>query len=451
MHLTEKEREAHILCLGGSNTGKTSWLITQCLQDIRAGRGISVIDPHGDLIDDLLTACFAQGIPSERIVLLDAGDPDRSFRFNPLETLPGRDPYPYVLQICEVFKKLWKSSWGARMEDIMRNCMLALHSHDLTLAEAARFLTDETFRTPLVDQLADQNVKDYWTFRFNPLPQREKRTWCESSLNKLNSFIGDPILRDILGHPQSSINFRELIDSGKIILINLAKGRLKANSYLLGALLVAQIEEAAFSRVDTPRSQRLPHYLYLDEAHAQVPESLVSLLAEVRKFRLSVCLATQTLQQLHDEGLEEIALANTQCQIIFRMSHSEARTLAPQLFPVTGQTTKHVLNQPLFQRLFQPRVQYRSIGEELGEHIQAIAKLKKREAFLHVRGDRTVLIRTLDVPTYSVDPNRFEAYRQQVIDPYTFERGNQRVQIIRDQPQEENDDLSDEDFIWREE
>lgn len=401
---------SHAYIVGGTGTGKSRLLRLLIEQDIAAGHGLCLIDPHGDLCDALVRylATLPASHPAlSRTVLIDPTAPDWAVGFNPLDIPQGEDVYPHVLELLTVFEKLWGDSWGARMEDLMRNSFITLAELGRTLLDVPRLLTDEAFRAQLVERIRSPAAKSYWENRFGPLPARTKAEWVESTLNKVSTFITDPWIRDMVGQARSTIDLRQWMDDGAITLVNLAKGRLKRNSDLVGALFVAKIQEAALSRVDLPERDRRGYRLVVDEFQNYATQSFEEILSEARKYGLCLMMANQTLTQLERTLLASV-LSNCQVQIYFRCNRHDAETLARQAFRATGKQVKYkpdggisfISSDPQSSPVFIP------VGEEMEGYINFLLDLSPRQALLNLRGEGApVPFRTADAPDRAATPD----------------------------------------------
>jgi hypothetical protein len=265
--IKEEDRKIHFYIVGASGTGKSKFLEFLIRQDIQKGNGFGVIDPHGDLVEDVkgyLALTLSQEELEERVVLIDPTDERYTVAFNPLEKIEGVSSAEIAAELVEAFKKIWADAWGARMEDLLRNTLIALIEAELTLDNLPRFLIDNDFRENVLERVTHPIAKKYFQ-RFNALAPRTREEWMESTLNKVNAFLSDDRIREIFSYQKSSFNLREIMDNRKILLIKLDRGRLKENGDLLGSLLMTKIRMAAFSRSDIPKERRVPFYLYIDE------------------------------------------------------------------------------------------------------------------------------------------------------------------------------------------
>jgi len=329
----QSHRDAHFYIVGATRSGKTKFLESLIEQDIKNGLGFGVIDPHGDLTEDVkgylwLCSGRSQEFVQEKVVLIDPTDENRTVAFNPLEKTRGESSARVASELTEAFKKIWHDSWGARMEHLLKNTLIALVENNLTLAELHPFLTDSLVRRKVLEKVNHAGCREYFE-RFNSLRVNTQDEWMESTLNKVDAFLFDDNLRQMLSSPKSSFNLREVMDEGKILLVKLDKGRLKGNADLLGSLLLAKIQAAAFSRTDLPESKRQRFYLYIDEFQNFATESFSTMLAEAGKYKLALILAHQNLAQLLPP-LRATILSNCGLQAYFRISRDDANILAKE-------------------------------------------------------------------------------------------------------------------------
>ncbi len=373
-----KDRATHMYVIGASGSGKTKFLEFLIEQDIEQGDGFGVIDPHGDLIEDIkgLLACYYKrsGDQSifQRVVLIDPTDSTFTVTFNPLEKIPGVSPAEQAQELISSFKKIWTDSWGVRMEDLLRNSLIALGEAELTLAELPRFLTSASFRKGVLAKATHPVAREYFQ-RFDTLTDRARITWIEPVMNKVNAFLADDRVRQMLSFPKSSFNLRHVMDQGKILLVKLDKGKLRDSTDLLGSLFMAKIKMAAFSRSDTPQAKRTPFYLYIDEFQNFASDSFAVMLSEARKYGLSLVMAHQTLAQVPLE-LQSIILGNTGIQVCFRMNRHDAQVLAKEAFEYSGYEVKTVN--------FYRGIRYWSLGEEWEKNFEELQNLPQRCCFV---------------------------------------------------------------------
>lgn len=398
VRIKEKDRLTHMYIVGATGAGKSKFLEYLIRQDIQKKNGFGIIDPHGDLIEDI-KGYIGLSLPKkeieERILYINPADEEYTVHFNPLEKIEEILPAPIAAELVEAFKKIWKDSWGARMEDLMRNTFIALIEAERTLVDLPRFLTDEDFRLEILDKVTHPVAKQYF-IRFNNLSPKTRDEWIESTLNKVNAFLSDDRIREIFSSQKSSFSLREIMDSQKILLIKLDRGKLKENADLLGSLFMAKIKMAAFSRSDISKEERIPFYLYIDEFQNFATDSFIETLSEARKYGLGLILAHQNLSQL-PRYLQDSILANCGIQIYFRLSRKDAERLAKEAFETTGTEIKsYMITEEIID------FDYYSWQEEWEKYFQQLQSLPNRYFYAkHKIEGGIVLVYTPDVlPPY---------------------------------------------------
>lgn len=338
--ISNTDRKSHFYVIGSTGTGKSKFLQYMILQNILECRGVGIIDPHGDLIEDikvLLARTFKgenEGSLAEHVILIDPTDPNQTVAFNPLKKLPGVSSAEQANELICSFKKIWADSWGVRMEDLMRNSLIALSEADLTLVELSTFLTDRNFREVVLEKVKNPVSREYFK-RFDVLTDRGQISWIEPIMNKINAVFCDERIKQIFSSPKSTFNLREAMDQGKVILIKLDKGRLKDSANLLGGLLMAKIQMAAFSRSDIEQNKRVPFYLYIDEFQNFASESFSLILSEARKYGLYLTMVHQSLSQIPEE-LRDLILSCAGIQVYFRLGRQDAQLIAKEAFAYSG-------------------------------------------------------------------------------------------------------------------
>ena len=330
--IKQADRRAHMYIIGKTGTGKSSLLATMIRQDIKAGRGLALLDSHGDLIERLLPS-----IPKYRrqdLIYFNVPDASRPLGFNPLERVPRPKRSLAASGLLEVFKMIWADSWGPRLEHILRNALLALvEQPEATLADILRLLDDRALRRLIASRNANPQVRDFWLREYENYPARFRAEAIAPIQNKVGAFLADPLLNRILTQPRSAIDIRAVMDEGKIFLVNLAKGKIGADTAaLLGALLVSRVGLAAVSRADVPEEDRRDFYLYLDEFQNFTTLSLANMLSELRKYRVGMILAHQHLSQL-DPQVRDAILGNVGTIICFRVGLADAEILEKEFQP----------------------------------------------------------------------------------------------------------------------
>ena len=331
--IREADRRAHMYLLGKTGTGKSTLLETLMLDDVRKRkRGFALLDPHGDLVQRIRAL-----IPEERqadVIDFDLTRADQPFGFNPLANI-APDKRPLACSgLIQVFKHLWNDSWGPRLEHILRNCLLSLLDYPgADLSDISKILSDKGFRNKVMTFVQNDKVKEFWTNEYDKYPERFRIEAISPIQNKVGAFLTHPLLRKILTDPSEKLSLRRIMDSGKILLVNLAKGSIgEDTANLLGSLLISRFDLAALSRADIPESERRDFTLYLDEFHNFTTQRLVFMLSELRKYRLSLVLAQQYLTQIESPILDAI-MGNIGTIVVFRIGANDADTLAIEFAP----------------------------------------------------------------------------------------------------------------------
>jgi hypothetical protein len=330
--IQQRDRLFHMYLIGRSGTGKTTALETLAVQDIASGRGLAVIDPHGDLASRLVAA-----VPVARandLVYFNAADPDLRFGYNPLRRVQ-RARIPLAASgLLEAFKKMWPDAWGVRMEHVLRQSLYALLEYgDATLPDVLRILTDKGFRRDVLARVDNEQVRLFWTDEFPNYNPRYRQETISPIQNKVGAFLADPRLHRIFSSAPIDVRFRSIMDEGRILIVNLARGLMGEDSAgLLGALLVTTISLAAFSRADTAEAQRRDFFLYIDEFQTFTTESVATMVSELRKYRVALVLANQNLHQLPLDVRHAI-LGNVGTLASFRVGAEDAPILAREFLP----------------------------------------------------------------------------------------------------------------------
>jgi len=328
--LLPNDRRQGTYVVGVNGTGKTALLMNTVLSDAKAGDGLCFLDPHGDATETLLKL-----IPESRkkdVILFDPADYENPFGLNLFECRDLNDPKEVDLVCSEIvgtFKKLYQDSWGPRLEDILRHSILSvLKSPNLTLLDLLLVLSSPVYRRKVLDRVKDPLIHNYWDKIF-PFEPKEVREWLASSYNKIGRFLANPLIRNIVSQPKSSFDLRKIMDEGKILLVNLSKGRIgEDNSSLLGSVLVGKILIAALSRADIPEEKRKPFHLIVDEYQSFATESFPTLQSEARKFRIDTMVAHQYRDQV--DILNKGSTLNVGNFILFRITGKDSLELANQ-------------------------------------------------------------------------------------------------------------------------
>jgi DNA helicase HerA-like ATPase len=324
--LSDRDRRHHLYTIGKSGTGKTTLLRNLILQDIEAGRGVGVIDPHGDLATDLLDHIPRRRV--EDVAYFDSAALEYPVGLNLLGCTPSDKRHLVASGIVSVFRGIWTDFWGPRLEYILYAAVVALlHCDNVSLLGVQRMLSDARYRAWVVKQVEDPMVRSFWINEFEGYDSRFLHEAVAPIQNKVGQLLMSPHLRNILGQVRSRIDARFMMDNGRIFIADLSKGKLGADkSNLLGALLMTQFQLAAMSRADVPESERKDFYLYVDEFQSFASDSFVSILSEARKYHLCLTLSHQYIDQLRPE-IRDAVFGNVGSIVSFRVGHSDAKML----------------------------------------------------------------------------------------------------------------------------
>ncbi|MDO8499462.1 MAG: type IV secretion system DNA-binding domain-containing protein [bacterium] len=326
------DRRRHMYVVGKTGMGKTTLLENMVLNDIYAGHGVGLVDPHGDYAEKIINF-----VPSWRIndiVYFNPADVDYPIGFNILETIRPDQKHLVASGLMGVFKKIWPDVWSARMEYILNNTILALLDFPgTTLLGINRLLADEAYRKRVVQNLKDPVVKAFWQTEFDSYNDKYKQEAVAPIQNKIGQFLSASVIRNIVAQVKSRINIRDIMDNRKIFIMNLSKGRIgEDNSRLLGGMLITKIQLAAMERVDTPEAERKDFFLYVDEFQNFATESFANILSEARKYRLGLIMAHQYMEQLEEEVMAAV-IGNVGTTVTFRVGSTDAEILAKEFIP----------------------------------------------------------------------------------------------------------------------
>ena len=334
------DRRRHMYVIGKTGMGKTAMLLNMAIQDIRAGRGVAFIDPHGEAAETLLDF-----VPSQRtndVVYFNPSDLDYPVAFNVMEKVDLEHRHLVASGLMGVFKKIWPDVWSARMEYILNNSILALLEYPgATLLGINRILADPAYRKKVVDKVTDPVIKSFWLNEFARYTQRYETEATAAIQNKVGQFISAPLVRNIIGQVKTAIDMRKVMDEGKILIADISKGRIgEDNSRLLGALLITKLQLAAMSRVDIPEEKRRDFYMYVDEFQNFATEAFANILSEARKYRLSLILANQYIAQLEEmtalgrsTKVRDAIFGNAGTLVAFRVGAEDAEFLEKEFAP----------------------------------------------------------------------------------------------------------------------
>ena len=333
----EDDRRRHIYIIGKTGVGKSTLLENLVAQDIVTGKGVCLIDPHGDAVENLLDA-----VPPSRIndvVYFDPSDVDYPVAFNVLEAFDPQYKYLIASGLVSSLKKIWADSWGPRLEYILRNTILALLDYpSSTILGILRMLADKNYRKKVVERIQDPVVKAFWTNEFAQYNERFRSEAISPIQNKVGQLLSSAIIRNIMAQSKSTIDMKDIMDNGKILLINVSKGKVgEDNSALLGAMLINRIQLAAMDRASMPEEERRDFYLYVDEFQNFATESFADILSEARKYRLNLTVAHQYIAQM-EEPVRDAVFGNVGTTVSFRVGAADAEYLEKEFAPVFYQT-----------------------------------------------------------------------------------------------------------------
>ncbi|MDD5340886.1 MAG: type IV secretion system DNA-binding domain-containing protein [Patescibacteria group bacterium] len=327
------DRRQHIYIIGKTGVGKTKLIELLTRADILDGFGVCVIDPHGDLINSLLDY-----IPEGRlkdVVLIDPTDTNFPVAFNPLKKVAPEARQLVASGLLEVFRKQFGDLWTSRLEHVCRFTILALLEYEeATLADISKMLTNPKFRQEVIPRISDSVVRHFWSLEFNSWSERFDNEAIIPLVNRMGQFLANPLVRNTFAQKENKINFDELINSSKIILVNLSKGIIgEDNTELFGSILITSIYQAAMRRAKIPSSERSDFYLYVDEFQNVATQTFLNLFAESRKYGLNITVSHQYLGQVTPK-MRDTIFGNTGTIISFRLGGEDAERLNKEFAPV---------------------------------------------------------------------------------------------------------------------
>ncbi len=331
-----KDRLRHMYVIGKTGMGKSTLLENMAIQDIQNGEGVAVIDPHGSMAEKLLDY-----VPEHRVkdVLYFAPfDMEYPVSFNVMEDIGADKRHLVVNGLMSTFEKIWVDAWSARMAYILQNTLLALLEYPgSTLLGVNRMLSDKEYRKKVVENVKDTSVKAFWVDEFGKWTEKFIAEAIPAIQNKVGQFTSNPLVRNLLGQPQSSFDVRKIMDEKKIFIVNLSKGRVgEGNANLIGSMLITKIYLAAMSRADASEAElnKLPNfYLYVDEFQSFANKSFADILSEARKYKLSLTIAHQYIEQMEEE-VRDAVFGNVGTMITFRVGAFDAEVLEKEFAPV---------------------------------------------------------------------------------------------------------------------
>ena len=329
--IRQADRLMHMHVVGMTGVGKSTLIEALAMGDMEAGRGFALVDPHGDLAERMFEAAKASGRP---FVYLDAAARDQPYGFNPLRRV-REDKIPLAVNgLLDAMKNLWSDAWGVRMEHLLRNSLYALIERDgSVLPDILRLYAEKPFRKGVIAGIRNPVVRAYWLNEFEKYPDRLRAEVVGPVQNKIGGLLTDPRLYRAMVAPERPISFRKLMDEGGVLIVNLAKGRLGADSAdVLGSMMVATIGVAALSRSEDQPHTRRPFFFHIDEFHSFSTLAFAGMMPELRKVCVGLTLAHQHFAQL-DEDVRAAVIANAGTLVAFRVGAQDASLLAREMQP----------------------------------------------------------------------------------------------------------------------
>lgn len=334
--IKRKDRRQHMYVVGKTGTGKTALLHNMVVQDITNGEGVCVVDPHGEFVESLLSM-----IPEERakdVIYFNPADTDYPLGFNPLELPDPKYKHLAASGLMAIFTKIWANVWSARMEYIMNNAVLALlETPGSTLLGVTRILVDKDFRQKIIANVKDPVVKAFWVNEYEAWRDQFRNEAIAPIQNKVGQFLSTDLIRNVVGQPKSTIDIFDIMNTRKIFLVNVSKGRIgEDNSALLGAMLITKIQLSAMERVRIDEEERADFYLYVDEFQNFATDSFAGILSEARKYRLNLILAHQYIGQLVTDvstKVRDAVFGNCGTMLFFRIGATDAEFLEKEMTP----------------------------------------------------------------------------------------------------------------------
>ncbi|MDD5178860.1 MAG: DUF87 domain-containing protein [Candidatus Gracilibacteria bacterium] len=326
------DRRRHTYVIGKSGSGKSKLLELMIASDMKHSNGLAVIDPHGDLAEEVL-----KFVPKERVkdvLYFNIQDDDFPIAFNPLAGITPENKHIIIHGFISIFQKLFSSLWLPGMEHVLRYALLAvLDLPEPTINDVQKMLTDKSFRQDMISVIKEPSIRNFWANEFLQLQEKQGHKTVTPLINKLGEFTLNPLIQRIVGQKKCNINFDEILNEGKILIINLAKGKIGENNCaLLGSMLITKIQEVAMARIKTPEEERRDFYLYIDEFQNFASNAFIVILSEARKFRLNLIIAHQYLSQLTPE-VHDAAFGNVGSIIAFRAGPDDAIAMATEFTP----------------------------------------------------------------------------------------------------------------------
>ncbi len=323
------DRRRHIYIIGKTGMGKSTLLENMIYSDVMAGKGVGLIDPHGDTADRVLD--FIPAHRTNDVIVIDPSDRDFPVAFNMLDNVDPALNSIVCSGLVGIFKKLYAESWGPRLEHILRNTILALLEYpSATMLGITRMLQDADFRAKVIKKIDDPIVKGFWLNEFEKYGEKQRMEAISPVLNKVGQFLSSSIMRNIVGQPKSEIDLRYAMDHQRIVIVNLSKGKIgEDNSALLGSMIITKFQLDAMSRANIPEKDRVDFYLYVDEFQNFATDSFATILSEARKYRLNLTMANQYIAQMPEE-VRDAVFGNVGSTVSFQVGFDDAEVISSQ-------------------------------------------------------------------------------------------------------------------------
>ncbi|KKT23432.1 MAG: hypothetical protein UW07_C0024G0008 [Candidatus Nomurabacteria bacterium GW2011_GWF2_43_8] len=353
--IKRKDRRQHVYLLGKSGTGKSVLMFNMIIQNIQNGEGVCLVDPHGENVEAVLST-----IPLHRmkdVIYFNPADADHHIGFNVLELIDPQYKHLVASGLMGIFTKIWANAWSARMEYILNNTILALlDTPGTTLLGIPRMLVDKDYRQKIISNLKDPVIKAFWVHEYEAWQDKSRNEAIAPIQNKVGQFLSTSIIRNVVGQSKSTINIFDMMNDGKIFLVNVSKGRIgEDNSALLGGMIITKIQLAAMERVRIPEEHRRDFYLYVDEFQNFVTDAFAGILSEARKYRLNLTVAHQyTAQLISDKStaVRDAVFGNVGTMIVFRVGADDADFLEKEFEPeFTPQDIVNLPNYKVYMKL----------------------------------------------------------------------------------------------------
>ena len=327
------DRRRHLYTVGKSGTGKSKFLELLIREDLIEGHGVGVLDPHGDLVDDVM-----RHIPEERIkdvILFDPSDTDYPIAFNPLENIDDAYKMQLTIGFIDIFKKLFGTNWSDRLEHVLRYTTLALlDSENTTVLSVLKMLTDKNYRQKIISRIQDSVVKNFWVSEFAAWSEKFDAEAITPLLNKVGQLVSTNMIRNILGQPKNKFDITDVMDNKKILLMKVSKGLLgEENSSILGSMIITKIYQSAMQRAKVSKSKRENFYFYIDEFQNFATDTFAEILSEARKYYLNLTIAHQYMGQLL-KVVQKTVFGNVGSIVSFRVGSDDAGILAEEYTPI---------------------------------------------------------------------------------------------------------------------